>query len=363
MCEGKWPDKDHKGTRYARSSAEGQLAGSNLAGGFFTALWNVKGDLKFFHDGLGMKCVTGVDPCDYCDCHRITHGGDPDMHQLNFKRGAGWKRSLVSPRQWRDRFPNRHLLFLKLAWLSQHNCAADELHICYLGVYQVLLGSVLWLLCYRVMIGSPSDNIDVVWCMIKEFYSTHHVTSQYTSFSLGSFTQADKPRSDFPRLKGRGHEVKSVLLPLASIWQQCSDKSDAAQNMVQEMLDIMVEIQNLFDEYASECFLPKESADRILVLADCFLERYAAMHNSAMANGDLLFHTLPKHHAWWHLCHRCQYEHPRLGNCCLDEDFVGRIKEIVQGSSAGAALHNIPNKVLAKFLWGKTMLYCFPNDL
>ena len=154
MCQGKWPDRDHKGKKYAASSAEGQLAGSSLAGGFFAVLWNIKGDLKFFSGSLGMRCCTGLLPCDFCGCHRII-GGDPSMHQLNFARRARWKSTLVSPLVWKGMNPGRHLIFQD-PWesISQHNCASDELHISYMGVYQVLLGSILWLLCYRVLVGT-----------------------------------------------------------------------------------------------------------------------------------------------------------------------------------------------------------------
>ena len=58
--------------------------------------------------------------------------------------------------------PNPHYMF-QLPWLSCLNIDPDELHIVYLGVAMYLLGSVLWLLCYDVLPGSPQDNMSVVW--------------------------------------------------------------------------------------------------------------------------------------------------------------------------------------------------------
>ena len=307
-----------------------------------------------------MRCVTSLDPCDLCRCHR-RGAGDRTMSQFNFSRHARWKLSLITPAEWRLMFADRHMMF-QPPWyfMSQHNCASDELHVMYLGVYMVLLGSVLWLLCYRMLPGLPTENVETVWSMMREYYTEHGVTSQFTSFSLNSFTDPEKHCSNYPRLKGRGYEIKSALLPLAHIFKHFKNRSNNDE-MIMEALEIMIEIDGTFDTYVDDWFLPDFASSRVLVLADCFLERYAALHNAFTLTGDLLFHTLPKHHVFWHLCYRSKFEHPRLGNTALDEDFVGRVKEIVQGSSSGVPLHGIPSKVLTKFMWGKTMLYLNTN--
>ena len=102
------------------------------------------------------------------------------------------------------------------------------------------------------MKGTPAQNVDVVWCMMKEFCATHHVTSQYTTFSIKTFTDPEKHRSDYPRLKGRGHEVKSALRPITHIWKHCSNKVDVEHKMIQEMLDIICDIEDAFDEHVGK---------------------------------------------------------------------------------------------------------------
>ena len=48
LHEGRWPEFDHLGNRYAPTSAEGHNAGQYLAGGYRAVVWMIKGDLKFF---------------------------------------------------------------------------------------------------------------------------------------------------------------------------------------------------------------------------------------------------------------------------------------------------------------------------
>ena len=85
MYNGTWPAADHNGNDFSPLSAEGQLAGGELADGFFGVIWGLKGDLKFFHECLGMQCVTAGSPCDWCPCHR-NEGGDPLFAQFNFAK-------------------------------------------------------------------------------------------------------------------------------------------------------------------------------------------------------------------------------------------------------------------------------------
>ena len=72
-----------------------------------------------------------------------------------------------------------------------------------------------------------------------------------------------------------------------------------------------------------------------------------------------MFHVLPKHHVFWHMCLKCKMQHPRLGATLQDEDYMGRIKGIVVRSSAGLQLHCIPHTVVQKMLWGKELLLTY----
>ncbi len=62
----------------------------------------------------------------------------------------------------------------------------------YLGINQVLLGTVLWLLCFRMMPGAAAANLEKVWSQIHDHYSANPVASHFSNLNLSSFTDAKK---------------------------------------------------------------------------------------------------------------------------------------------------------------------------
>ena len=170
------------------------------------------------------------------------------------------------------------------------------------------------------MAGSASENMLRLWSEIVEYYMHHRISCRYSGLGLFQFTDPAKPKSDYPRLKGRGMEIKHIFEPLRACFKKYSNPGNDDDFKTNNCLDWMSELIKIFDEYADDMFFPKIAGDRILVLADDFLETYAILSNRATERGDLLWHVLPKHHVFWHLCFRCRYSHPRVGNCCLGED-------------------------------------------
>ena len=77
-----------------------------------------------------------------------------------------------------------HRLFTVFAFLSVENMEPDELHIFHLGVSGYVLGSILYLLVYVLLVGSPHDNLNRVWQAILNHYNAHDTASQYTNMQL-----------------------------------------------------------------------------------------------------------------------------------------------------------------------------------
>lgn len=231
----------------------------------------------------------------------------------------------------------------------------------HLGVNQTLLGTVCWLLVFKNMPNDPNQNVEDLWQLIKQAYKESEVTNQFSDLTMSMFCQPDKHRSQYPRLKGRGMELKGMLLPLKACWDTFKTPS-ARDAGVAKLLHNMASIQAIFDTYSDEFFLPYDESLQVFALADEFCERYAQLHNDAASDSELLFHVLPKHHMFWHLAYRCRWEHPRLGNTCLDEDFVGKIKKIVQYSTSSLSLHLVAAKVTEKFMWGKSLMNSYPSE-
>ena len=310
----------------------------------------IKGDLKWFSDDLGMRNVTSRQPCDWCPCHRIA-GGDPTLAVFNFNKRAAWKSKLFSVDEWKA-FGSDHPLFAEFSWLSQMSVECDELHVLHLGVSQMLLGSVIWTIVYHCMRGTYDANLQQFWTELQSEYQKLDSGNRYTFFNGSLFHDPVRPRGDFPRLKGRGIEIKHAVEPILEIFQRHARVGNIDDKLALGVLSSLVKIQNIFEEHSKDYFLTPGDAATVQRLCDDFLDGYATLHNRAAGRKDLLWGCLPKHHVFWHLCNRCRFAHPRLGNCCLDEDYVGKIKQVVVSTSAGLTLHKIPNSLFDKLMWG-----------
>ena len=231
----------------------------------------------------------------------------------------------------------------------------------YLGLYQTIIGSTLWVLVYQCLSGSPVNNTQQVWNHILQYYKAHKVPCQFASIGLTTFHKPGKPRNKYPRLKGKGMEAKYLLNCVISAFEKFKRLGNDDDKLAIEMLKKVAEVDRIIDESSSEYFVSWAEALRAMDLADEFLELHAQLHNKAATTGLLLWHTIPKTHMWWHLIYKLRLQHPKLGSTCVDEDFVGRIKGIVIESARGVKLHAIPNKVLAKCRMGKFFMYSYAD--
>ena len=92
--------------------------------------------------------------------------------------------------QWRLLSADKmHLFFKHFAFLSQLNVEPDELRVCYLGVFQYILGSTLWCLVFVVFPGSANDNVTQVWAEMRAEYDALKPPCRSTNIELASILQ------------------------------------------------------------------------------------------------------------------------------------------------------------------------------
>ena len=151
-------------------------------------------------------------------------------------------------------FTNPHWLF-QLPYLSGVNIDPDELHVIHLGTSMYFLGSVLWLLCYEILPADPSTNMTSLWKMIVALYKQMNVDCQYSHLALGSFCNPKKHDKAYPKLKGKGAEVKGLMEPLCSIWPKYMRSGNKTDKHVQECLISMCRIQAIQHDHAEEPML------------------------------------------------------------------------------------------------------------
>ena len=264
---------------------------------------------------------------------------------------ASWRSSLYTPASWRALQTALHPLF-ELPHISNMQVEVDELHVMHMGTSAHIAGSVLWMLCNQMLPGTPSANVEQTWSMIVEEYRSLGSHTQFTNFKLGSFCDEKAVATSFPKLKGRGAEIKDIIPPLLAIWRKCEHPDARAYTLVADLLEHQCDLQQILDDASTDAFLSCEAAAEFMEHIEAILKGYSLLANWADERGVLLFSMVPKFHWLWHLGHKAQYLSPRKGNCMVDEDFVGVCKEIVRSCAHGTASHKVPHSFVEKYRWG-----------
>ena len=338
------------------------MAGTPLAGGYFLVIWSIKSDLEHLAKFFGLEHYASNRPCVLCPCEA---GNDAPQNLLfsNFSRSASWMSLLFTHLSWHTRNPSPHYLF-QLKYLSGINYDPDELHLIHLGTSTHLLGSVLWLLVYEIMTDTPVANMKAIWTRITSLYKDMDVKCAYSNLTLNSFVNPKSPHNQYPRLKGKGAEIKDLMEPMYAVWQEYKRPSrDEAfmDNLVSKALSTMCQIQGILHYHADDNFLPTTVAEQFRKLVNNFLVDYSKLAHLADSANMLLFNVVPKHHGMWHLGQRAKFLNPRKGNTMIDEDFVGKIKDLVSSSAHGTESHLIPTKVFEKYTWGCHILWTYSD--
>ena len=361
LFRGIHPDSDWNGKAWPAGSSQHYLGKNKaqLAGGYFFVVWGLQQDLDYSLKTYKMKSYNANDPCDSCPCHKASP--NPKMIPTYFGHDAQWMKMLYTPQQWRELNPDMHVLFRTFSFLSSHNLEPDEMHILYLGVYKRHLGSVLWLLVHRLMSHDPAENMRDLWTTILYEYSRIPPCNQFTSLNLGSFSNAERPRKEYPNLKGSASEIKWIIGPISSAWAKYKRPGNRFDNRVLATLRGMLEIRNLVDEAARDAFMeiPKAMALREKIHEWLNLHVWLANEvdkpvphpDSLFEPGDKLFAVVPKSHWMWHFGQRAYWLSPRRGACYAGEDFQRLLKNIARTSSAGCAAHLIPRTMSIKYRW------------
>ena len=353
LSKGTWPDVDWFNQPWGDDRpSERALAGQALAGGFCAVVFSLLGDLDHLAKAYKLRHYNANAMCELCPAHRDS-SHRPRLYN-NFDRDATWHKEQFTARQWRALYVGKFLHWLfTLPGVSQLCLEGDELHVKHLGTSQNFIGSVLAKLVFDIMPDSPSENMSEVWGKICEYYRRYNPRNQYTNLMVASF--CDETKDHFPKLKGKGAEVKDVLPAVRWAWNECA-RGSADFGFISEMFTNLVDVQNILDDHREHLILPIEQADRIFECTNKFLLMYQKLAFEAEGRGEMLWAMPTKFHWLYHWAERARYVNPRITNTFLDEDFVGKWKVLVRSCSAGSELHHMPQKAAEKYRWATDLL-------
>ena len=118
----------------------------------------------------------------------------------------------------------------RMAFASILMYYGDLMHAKHLGADQHFFGSGIFLMVFRMLDGSPTDNLEYVFGQIKQYYKTHEYAKRkramYRHLQLSMVCNPRSPESAFPKLKGKAAQVKNIAPALLEVWQEPSDPDD-----------------------------------------------------------------------------------------------------------------------------------------
>ena len=344
-----FPTQDEDG-----NALTGEQAGKPLAGGFKFVLWSIKADLDHWAKAYGLSHYNCIDPCEFCPANR-QQGADPKSWINYFGPDATWKRESFTPAYWRQMQGQLHFLF-DFLYLSQLNLEPDELHVMHLGTSQYMLGAVLYLLCFKVMLGSPEENLHEAWAEISQYYSDHSVETQYSALTICSFFEPGQ----YPKLKGKGAEVKDLVAPLAKVWLGHTTGSNVNEyTQISAMLNYQCDAQRILHDHKDMAFLPKQRAIEFAYAIDGVLHMWSLVARAAFDQGEIVWNMTTKLHYLYHLGQKAWFLNPRRGNCMVEETYMGVCKTLAKSCLNSTTDHNMPKMFMEKYYWALHFNYLY----
>jgi hypothetical protein len=331
---GLWPDKNWDGSAFTRRE-DIDRALTPLAGPdddfFFLCLWGLLGDLEYFYTEYGLQNYNSGDPCNKCPATNIRGG----MCVNEFRREhCEWMRKLYTKRQWQTSVYNTHPIF-KLPGVTILSVCADLMHCKHLGTDAYFYGSVLFVLCYYMLPGTPQQNIEIVWAKIRCNYKAGGC--RYTNMLLSMFSSVANPELSMPCLKGRAIEVRDIGPPLLIVFQSfmldgCCDVPPIQQQQISIALQKSIAMDTILHDnrhvikFTNEVYQAFETAGfTYLIVFNALGTYYAETHVPAKK----IFDVTIKAHYVGHCIIEAEFLNPRIGWCYAGEDFMFRVRRLL----------------------------------
>ena len=161
LWRGEWPTEDWDGVKYRKGSWQYKAAHTNngrQADGHFGLLFCFQHDLDWGYKTYGLPNPNRIDggPCPLCACNSSGH-----MNLIDFSMDAAWREPIWSRATFLARFPE-HCAVFDLPFISIALYCSDYMHNKHLGVNTYFHGSVLWLLSYCRLDGTPTANLGLI---------------------------------------------------------------------------------------------------------------------------------------------------------------------------------------------------------
>ena len=352
LWKGQWPDKPFNSNRpYPAGSAEKKKALSPLAGGYFGVLWGILGDLDYMASVLGLPHYGNAsNPCALCRCSSV----GPNTWTDN-RSTAGWIGSCWTATDWLQWPSKSKNPLFTLPGVTCLTVCLDYMHCKYLGMDQYIFGSVLFLLVnYVLTIGTPQENLCVLWDEIKGFYKQHKVPCRFKYLNrLSMFTRRNKTH----KLRGKAAEIKHFAQVMAWLWERHMNPAIILHKRILLMLKKNSQMEQLLNTYKDSSALP--DAEAMLFRQHAFdlaqLNNQISEHFMEEEEAHL-FQVISKTHMALHCALLSKHINPRVVWCFSGEDMMKHIQTLAVSCVKGVQGPKAVNKMVQHYRLGFHLL-------
>ena len=321
--------------RYQNSTAEGQRALSELAGGYRGTLWSIIGDLDYFTKALLLpRSTLEKGPCSLC-----RRRGKGHLTWMDFRPTAPWRGVQWSTAEWRV-WPQRSPSPLfTMEGFSPCLISLDWMHVKYLGHDMLVYGSVLSLLVHHVLPSAePLVNLKRVWADIQWYYQRYNVPCRYRY--LNRLSMFDRKAPQYPKLRGKAAEIKYLCGPLRYVWDKYHNNALVVHRQIALYLKMNQEIEETLIVRKELLALPSEDGDKFEETCTAMLLLLSSIAEHFIT--ERLFNLTQKAHFLQHIALLARFINPRCTWCFMGEDMQKRMstlaKTCVNGQRPGLTI-------------------------
>ena len=183
------------------------------------------------------------------------------------------------------------------------------LHVKHFGTDAYFFGSVLWLLCYELLPNNAATNLKYMFDQCLAYWDREGVSNHYRNLKLSMFAK----ENDFPRLKGRGAEIKAMAHPLVEIWERWMDDTLDEHAFVHEGLKMSARMEDILSAHVRCPRLPPAASNQFKESAFAFLAVQTAAAQIYNHRALFLFDVTIKNHCLAHVGLECLFMNPEWG--------------------------------------------------
>lgn len=361
LRSGRWPHRDHRGVRYARSSPEHHKAGKHIAGGWYCLVFAICGDLDYQNKFLQMPhWASAGHPCGLCRCTR-----DGMLSWRDFRPNAAWRNNVFSTSDWQHEHGDNTCPLFAMPSITGLNVQPDLMHIKYLGYMQFFLGSVLYLLCYIIMPQDPLSNFKRIGLMVFRIQKQLGLSSRVPLSWFSKLTQFTR-RTGFPKIKGKAGQVKALVPTIAEVWRRWSSPDNIQHRRIGLVFKLDLEIEKILSDHQpvdGYYAVPQAQANQLREKFNQKAQLMIMLEDVFKDEARPLFNVVSKLHYASHVIDNANTLHPFASWCWKGEDFMQTTSTLLASSLRGR--NDIPAtiKALDKYRYGMHLLWKFGDIL